>query len=315
MKVLRNVVAATLTETPICYFGRFVTDSVPDEPIRPTGRRLGFTSLGANYQPPTIEEVQALVPRDEVLSFIGHGGMGTYYKASQRRLDRLVAIKILIVDSILDAKLIEGFKREATAMARLIHSNIIKINDFGEADSKLFMIMEYIEGHTLEYLNDTHGFKLKDTLIIMEQICDALEFAHKKGVVHRDLRLGNTMLDQRRGVKVGDFGLARLIGEELFRRNLIGENRAMGTMEYVAPEEQDPNADVDHRADIFSLGVMLYKLVARKLPGEEFVPPSHFVSDLNPLIDRIVIRCMQSDPDKRYQNVAEFRAMLSMLDH
>ena len=291
-----------------------MTDSDPAEPTQPAAERPGFKSLGANYQPPSLEEVQALVPRDEVLSFIGHGGMGTYYKASQPRLERLAAIKILLVDSVLDARLIEGFKIEAKAMASLIHSNIIKIYDFGQTDSKLFMIMEYIEGQTLEYLNDKFGFELEDTLLIMNQLCDALEFAHSKGVVHRDLRLGNTMLDERRGVKVGDFGLARLIGEELFRRNLLEENQAMGTMEYVAPEERDPEAQVDHRADIFSMGVMFYKLVAGELPKDEYVPPSHFVAGLNPLIDRIVGRCMQRDPDKRYQSVTELRAMVGMIE-
>jgi len=273
----------------------------------------GFRSLGANYQPPSLAEVQALVPRDEVIEFIGHGGMGTYYRARQERLDRLAAIKVLLVDRESDGALIEDFKREARSMARLIHPNIIKIFDFGEADSKLFLIMEHVPGDTLELLIQQRGFALRDVVVMLSQVCDALEYAHEQGMIHRDLRLGNTMLDDKGHIKVGDFGMARLIGEELFRRNLIEENQAMGTMDYVAPEQFVEGVEVDHRADIYSLGVMLYKLTTRTLPEGSFVPPSHFVPDLNPRVDEIVIRCMRSTPGKRYQSLDEFRADLCSL--
>ena len=237
-----------------------MTEAGPEQHAEPTGNRPAFSSLGADYKPPSLEEVQALVPRDEVLGFIGHGGMGTYYRAHQSRLDRKVAIKVLLADPEQDATLIEGFKKEARSMAKLAHSNIIKVYDFGEADSKLFLVMEHVEGDTLELLIQSRGFALKDTASMLCQVCDALEFAHKEGVIHRDLRLGNTMLDAAGNVKVGDFGMARLIGEQLFQQNLIDENEAMGTMEYVAPEQLDEDGEVDYRADIFSLGVMFYKL-------------------------------------------------------
>ena len=290
-----------------------MTDSGSGEPTRPSGERPSFSSLGANYQPPTLEEVQALVPRDEVLSFIGHGGMGTYYKANQPRLERMAAIKVLVVDAMLDATLIEDFKQEARAMAGLTHQNIIKIYDFGQTDSKLFMIMEHVEGQTLEYLIQQQGFGIKDTADMLLQVCDALHSAHKEGVLHRDLRLGNTMLDSDGCIKVGDFGMARLIGEELFRRNLLEENQAMGTMEYLAPEQCVEDATVDIRADIFSVGVMLYKLATRTLPKERFVPPSHFVPDINPLVDEIVITCMNRRPENRYQSIKDLKAKLKRL--
>lgn len=275
--------------------------------------RSGFHSLGANYRPPSIEEVQALVPRDKVLGFIGHGGMGTFYRARQTRLDRLVAIKVLLVDPQSDAHLIEGFKREARAMAKLNHKHIIKIFDFGEANSKLFLIMEHVAGQTLELLNETRRFSLQESVSMLMQVCDALEYAHGQGVLHRNLRLANTMLDENGMVKVGDFGLARLIGEELFRRNLAGDNLAMGSLESVAPEQHDEDVEVDHRADIFSLGVMLYKLTAGELPEDEFVPPSKIKPSLDPLVDGIVTRCMQRDPDRRYQSISDVRAALDML--
>lgn len=290
-----------------------MTDAESTEPQNPAGGRPGFASLGADYKPPSLEEVQALVPRDKVLGFIGHGGMGTYYQAHQERLDRLVAIKILLADPDSDASLIEGFTREARAMAGLTHSNIIKVYDFGDADSKLFLIMEHVEGKTLEQLLKTRGFGIVEVVKILNQVCDALEYAHSKGVIHRDLRLGNTMLDQHGVAKVGDFGMARLIGEELFRHNLVEENQAMGTVDYVAPEQQEGGVEVDSRADIFSLGVMLYKLATRTLPYGEYVPPSHFMPDLDPLVDEIVLRCMQRKPENRYQSIYEFREVLQKL--
>ncbi len=290
-----------------------MTDSDSGESIRPTEDRPSFSSLGANYKPPSLEEVQALVPRDEVISFIGHGGMGTYYKAHQPRLDRMAAIKVLIVDAVLDASLIEDFKDEARAMANLTHSNIIKIYDFGETDSKLFMVMEHVEGQTLENLIQHRGFGIKDIADMLLQVCEALHSAHKEGMLHRDLRLGNTMLDSHGCIKVGDFGMARLIGEELFRRNLLEENQAMGTMEYLAPEQCVEGAPVDIRADIFSVGVMLYKLATRTLPKERFVPPSHFAPDINPLVDEIVINCMNRRPENRYQSIKELKAKLKRL--
>ncbi|MDX1680084.1 MAG: serine/threonine-protein kinase [Akkermansiaceae bacterium] len=273
----------------------------------------GFKSLGANYQPPSLEEIQALLPRDEVLEFIGHGGMGTYYRAVQSRLDREVAVKVLLVDAQEDASLIDGFKSEAKAMARLNHFNIIKIFDFGVADSKLYLIVEYVKGKTLEQLVARRGFGIREVVSLLGQVCDALEHAHGMGVIHRDLRLGNTMVDEEGVVKVGDFGLARLIGEELFRHNLVGENQDMGTLDYVAPEQHGEGGDIDLRADIFSLGAMLYKLSTRTLPYDEYVPPSHFVPDINPLVDQIVLRCMQRRPENRFQSIAEFRDMLLQL--
>ena len=173
--------------------------------------------------------------------------------------------------------------------------------------------MEHVEGQTLEYLIQRQGFSLKDTADMLLQVCDALEYAHKEGMLHRDLRLGNTMLDEDGCIKVGDFGMARLIGEELFRRNLVEENQAMGTMEYLAPEQCVEEAPVDLRADIFSVGVMLYKLATRTLPKERFVPPSHFVPDINPLVDEIVITCMNRKPQNRYQSIKELKAKLKRL--
>jgi serine/threonine protein kinase len=266
---------------------------------------IGFQSLGPDFVPPPVEEIQALLPQLEILSFIRHGGMGTFYRAIQRKLDRTVAIKILPVDDGTDADLIDAFKQEASGMAGLSHPHVIGIYDFGQSGSYLYLLMEFVEGDILERLIRSRDFGLREILAIITQVCDALHYAHERGVIHRDLRPGNTLLSTDSRVKVGDFGLARLVGDELFRRNLAEQNQAMGTLDYVAPEQLEPGNRVDHRADIYSLGMLLYKLLTRELPRGTFTPPSSIVPGLDPRLDEIVIRCMQRNPDNRYQDVTE----------
>jgi len=231
--------------------------------------------------------------------------MGTYYRARQPKLDRFAAVKILPVNPGTDAELIASFKKEAKAMARLNHPNIIGIYEFMETESTLYLVMEYVEGDIFERLINTRSFDLNEICAIITQVCSALHHAHENGVIHRDLRPGNTMLDQSGLVKVGDFGLARLMGEELFRRKMTETNLAMGTMDYVAPEQLEAGHPVDHRADIYSVGMMIYKLLTRILPRGSFVAPSKLVSNLDPRIDDLVIRCLQRDPANRYQHIAE----------
>ncbi len=239
--------------------------------------------------------------------------MGTYYRARHPKLDRLAAVKILPVNPDIDAELIESFKKEAKAMARLNHTNIIGIYEFMETQSTLYLVMEFVEGDIFERLINTRSFDLSEILSIITQVCAALKYAHENGVIHRDLRPGNTLLDQNGIVKVGDFGLARLMGEELFRRRMTANNLEMGTMDYVAPEQLEPGHPVDHRADIYSLGMMLYKLLTRTLPRGTFVVPSKLVPSLDPRVDDLVIRCLQRNPANRFQQIADLWAEVDHL--
>lgn len=241
----------------------------------------------------------------EILSFIRHGGMGTYYQAYQPKYDRLAALKILPVNPDIDAELIVKFKKVVRTMARLNHPNIIRIYEFLESNSTLYLVMEFVEGDIFERVINTRSFKLTEILAIITQICAALDYAHRNGVIHRDLRPGNTLFDQNGLVKIGDFGLARLMGEELFRRKMTATNLEMGTMDYVAPEQLEPGHPVDHRADVYSLGMMIYKLLTRTLPRGTFVEPSKLVPNLDPRVNNLVIRCLQRSPDNRYQNITE----------
>lgn len=239
--------------------------------------------------------------------------MGTYYQARHPKLDRLSALKILPVNPDIDAELIENFKKEAMAMARLRHTNIIGVYEFMETESTLYLVMEFVKGDILERLINTRSFDLSEILAMITQVCAALNHAHASGVIHRDLRPGNTMLDQSGIIKVGDFGLARLMGEELFRRKMTANNLEMGTLDYVAPEQLEPGHPVDHRADIYSLGMMIYKLLTRILPRGTFVEPSKLVPNLDPRVDNLVIRCLQRNPTNRYQNIAEVWAEVNHL--
>ncbi len=239
--------------------------------------------------------------------------MGTYYRARHPKLDRFAAVKILPVNPDIDAELIENFKKEAKAMARLSNPNIIGIYEFMETQSTLYLVMEFVEGEIFERLINTRSFDLSEILAIISQICTALNHAHQNGVIHRDLRPGNTMLAHNGLVKVGDFGLARLMGEELFRRRMTADNLEMGTMDYVAPEQLEPGQPVDHRADIYSLGMMIYKLLTRTLPRGTFVVPSKLVPNLDPRMDDIVVRCLQRNPANRYQNINELWTVVGQL--
>ncbi len=231
--------------------------------------------------------------------------MGTYYQARHPKLERLVALKILPVNPDIDAEFIANFKKEAKTMARLNHSNIIGIYEFMETDSTLYLMMEFVTGDIFERVINTRSFELSEILAIITQICAALDYAHTSGVIHRDLRPGNTMFDQNGQVKIGDFGLARLMGEELFRRKMTANNLEMGTIDYVAPEQLEPGQPVDHRADIYSLGMMIYKLLTRTLPRDTFIEPSKLVSNLDPRVDNLVIRCLQRNPANRFQHITE----------
>lgn len=275
--------------------------TIPEDSPPPSG----VAYFGSEFVPPTVAELQKQIPQLEILSFVGHGGMGTYYRARHPKLDRHAAVKILPVDPRTDTDLIAGFKKEARAMARLSHSNIIGIYEFLETETALYLVMEFVEGDIFERLINARSFDLSEILAIITQICSALNHAHENGVIHRDLRPGNTMLDQSGLVKVGDFGLARLMGEELFRRKMTETNLAMGTMDYVAPEQLETGYPVDHRADIYSLGMMIYKLLTRVLPRGSFVVPSKLVPNLDPRIDDLVIRCLQRNPANRFQQVTE----------
>jgi tRNA A-37 threonylcarbamoyl transferase component Bud32 len=269
---------------------------------------VGFTADGpeesTRWSPPKPEELAARFPELEILELIGRGGMGAVYKARQKNLDRTVALKILPPEIGRDPAFAERFAREAQAMARLSHSHIVAIHDFGQRDGLYFFLMEYVDGLNLRQLMNSGHIEAKEALAIVPQVCDALQFAHDRGIVHRDIKPENILLDRSGQVKIADFGLAKLMGRTA--EAAATAEKVMGTPQYMAPEQVEHPKDVDHRADIYSLGVVFYQMLTGELPLGRFEPPSRKVL-IDVRLDEVVLRALEKEPDRRYQQASQVR--------
>jgi serine/threonine protein kinase len=261
------------------------------------------------WQPPTPQDLSNMLQQYEVDMVLGRGGMGAVYKGTHKTLDRVVAIKILPPEmDDLDTSYAERFKNEARAMARLTHPNIVSVYDFGEtATGLLYFVMEYIEGLDVQRMLREQGhLQSEHVKNIIDQVCDALDYAHEKKIIHRDIKPANIMVGYDGKVKVADFGLAKINqGSEVA---LTGNNTLLGTLHYMAPESLMLGTTVDHRADIYAMGVMLYQMLTGKLPQGMFEMPSKKVPGLDPKFDVIVANALREDRDQRYQTVAQMRS-------
>jgi serine/threonine protein kinase len=199
--------------------------------------------------------------RYQIINELGRGGMGVVYKAHDTKLKRTVALKFLPAELTHIPEIKERFMREAQAAAALDHPNICTVHEFDEADGKTFISMAYIEGHSLRKEIESGPLVLEKALRIFTQITEGLQEAHKKGVVHRDIKSANIMIDQRGQPKIMDFGLARVDGGTL----LTKEGTTMGTIAYMSPE-QACGEEIDQRSDLWSLGVVFYELLTGQLP-------------------------------------------------
>lgn len=265
------------------------------------------TSSGhAHFIPPTVTELQQRIPQYEILELIGQGGMGAVYKARQRGLERLVAIKILPFEVSQSAAFAERFSREARALAMLSHPHIVAVHDFGQAEGMCYFVMEYVAGVNLRQALQAGKMNPVEALAIVPQICEALQFAHDEGVVHRDIKPENILIDLRGRVKIADFGLAKLLGTQTPEHSLTGTQQVMGTLRYMAPEQMFGSKEVDHRADIFSLGVVFYELLTGELPIGRFALPSK-KSGVDVRLDDVVLRALESEPAERYQHVSDMK--------
>jgi serine/threonine protein kinase len=281
-------------------------DSADDEPgSTGSASRAGFVA-------PSPEELSARFPQFDIVELVGQGGMGAVYKARQQTLDRFVALKILPPETGNDPAFAERFKREARALAMLSHSSIVSVHDFGEADGLYYLVMEYVDGANLRQTIAHGGLTPREALAIVPQICDALQFAHDAGVVHRDIKPENVLIDTRGRVKITDFGLAKLLGTDTDDTaigkpfTLTGTRQIMGTAHYMAPEQMQGTSSVDHRADIYSLGVVFYEMLTGELPIGRFEPPSKKVN-IDVRLDDVVLRSLEAAPDRRYQHASEVK--------
>jgi serine/threonine protein kinase len=264
------------------------------------------------FQPPTVEEVARLFPHLEIIGFIGKGGMGAVYQARQSALDRLVALKILPPQAAGGPAFAERFGREARALARLNHPNIVGVYEFGQAGQSPFFVMEFVDGLTLRQLEQAGRLSPGEALQIVPQICDALQYAHDQGIVHRDIKPENILIDKKGRVKIADFGIAKIIGGDAGSPAMSATRHALGTPHYMAPEQVEQPQTVDHRADIFSLGVVFYEMLTGQLPLGRFAPPSRKV-EIDVRLDEVVLRALEQEPGLRYQQAGEVKTQIDTI--
>jgi tRNA A-37 threonylcarbamoyl transferase component Bud32 len=255
---------------------------------------------------PDPAQLASQFPQLEIIELLGMGGMGMVYKARQPRLDRIVALKILPVESQQHPSFAERFNREAKALAKLNHPGIVNVYDFGQTSQYYFFIMEFVDGMNLRQLLNTEKVTPRQALELVVQICTALQYAHDEGVVHRDIKPENILLNKKGQVKIADFGLAKLLGTAPDTA-LTMSQAAMGTLNYMAPEQRQNAQGVDHRADIYSLGVVFYEMLTGEVPMGRFEAPSKRVQ-VDVRLDEVVLRALEREPARRYQQVSEVKS-------
>ena len=262
--------------------------------------------------PPAPEELAPLFPQFEILEILGQGGMGVVYKARQNDLDRLIALKVLPTSLGRDPAFAERFTREAKALASLNHPNLVAVYSFGKAGEHFWFAMEYVDGINLRQRLRAEPVDPTRSLEIVRAICDALAYAHTEGVVHRDIKPENILVDKHGRVKITDFGLAKVLRSNGDKDHLTMTHQAMGTPIYMAPEQLEHPSEVDHRADIFSLGVVFYELLTGELPLGRFPVPSQKIQ-VDVGFDEVVLKALEKEPDRRYQTAGAVREDMASL--
>lgn len=258
---------------------------------------------------PSAEDLAALAqhfPQLVIEELIGTGGMGRVYRAQQPHLNRTVALKVLTPERATDPEWLERFNREARALARLSHPHIVQVYDFGEAPMP-YLLMEYVDGVNLRQAMQNGALTAREALAIVPKLCDALHYAHEHGVLHRDIKPENILIDTEGCVKVVDFGLAKLRDEKALPFTLTESGAKLGTLAYMAPEQVEKPSDVDHRADIYSLGVVFYEMLTGELPLGRFPTPSE-ASGVDPRLDSVVMRTLEKRREKRFDNANELKS-------
>lgn len=309
-------------EIPPFEFSQSLLSGIDPQQAYEGAFQTKLDSAGLSWEPPLPDVLSPLLPQYEITGLLGCGGMGAVYKARHRGLDRPVAIKLMSPALGWEPDFVERFIHEARALATLDHPNIVHVYDSGQTSAgHLYFVMEFVEGTDLQRVIHPKAqpadvpagenpppaapsLTFPQIMEIIGQICDALQYAHKKGIVHRDIKPANVLLSTSGQVKVADFGLARRAEAE--ESQLTATGTVMGTPDYMAPEQRQGQT-VDHRADIYSLGVMFYEMLTGSLPRGHFQPPSRKVVQLDIRLDEVVLKAMAEEPERRYQQANEIK--------
>lgn len=263
---------------------------------------------------PSIADLNQNFPQLEISRLVGRGGMGAIYHARQTALDRDVALKIIAKEVASDTAFIERFEREAKTLARLSHPNIVTIYDFGRTiDGQAYLIMEFVDGINLREAMTSGSIDREDSPVLISTICKALEFAHSKGVVHRDIKPENILLGEDGTVKVADFGIAKIIDNSISTPTLTATRQVLGSLHYLAPEHLESPDQVDHRVDLYALGVVFYEMLTGQLPLGRYEPPSVVRPGNDHRLDPVVMKALSRQPSRRYQSASEFENDLKQI--
>ncbi len=267
--------------------------------------------------------------RYQILEQLGEGGMATVYKAYDTRLDRYVAIKVIRNDLFgptLLERMLKRFEREAKALAKLSHPNIVKVLDYGEHNGAPYLVLEYLPGGTLKGQVMGKPIPWQEAVRLLLPIAGALDYAHEQKIIHRDVKPANILLTEKGQPMLSDFGIAKIL-EMKEEFTLTGSGTGIGTPEYMAPE-QGMGREVDARTDIYSLGIVLYELVTGRKPYTADTPmavvlkhmtdplprPRQYIADLPDIVERVLLKALAKDPQDRYSKISEFADALENAD-
>jgi serine/threonine-protein kinase len=247
----------------------------------------------------------AMIGEYEIVEKIGQGGVAEIYRGRQTSLDREVAIKLLSEHATIDSEIVSRFEQEARIIARLSHPNIVHVIDRGVDKNRYYFVMDHVDGHNFKKIlsNGTYSFEKKIDVVV--NLLKALDYAHKNGIVHRDVKPSNILIDRRGFVMVADFGIAQMFdkkGADRTRTEMV-----MGTLAYMSPEQKLSSGKVDCRTDLYAVGVILYEITTGRKPLGRFKPPSEVNPKVSRKLNDIVLKCLDQDPKDRYQTAVELK--------
>ncbi|MFC0019614.1 protein kinase domain-containing protein [Roseibacillus persicicus] len=245
---------------------------------------------------------------------LGRGGTGVVYEATERKSGEPVAVKVLAPSLAKNPEFVERFRREAKVMSELKHPSVVTVRTWGEQNGLLFLVMEYLpSGSLAELLQRVKRLSLEEAVSLLLPVCDGLDHSHQRGILHRDIKPGNLLLDTRGQLKVADFGLAKILGRES-EAGLTVTNATMGTPRYMAPEQMAEGGVVDARTDVYALGVVLYEMLTGKTPGGNFALPSELLP-VGEKVDEVILKAMSDQASDRFRSIELFGNALESLVH